>query len=332
LFALACHHAERTERAQTLVRNMRNGVIEDAGNGAAHWGESGVYWRWSQGGVEATAFSLRALLAIDPENAMIDPAMTWLVRNRRGSRWKSTRDTAVVIGALADYIVTRGEDKPDWTCEVRVNGTTVKTLTVEPGAVFDFDGVVEIPADLLKSGENSVTISRNGTGVLYASAWLTYFTREEKIPAAGNEVLIQRKYFRVREGKTLSGEYRPVRVELQDGDPLKSGDRVEVEMRIEAKNHYEYLLIEDRKAAGMEAVDVQSGWNWGGSGVSAHRELRDERTAFFVSSLPEGDHVILYTLRAEIPGVFHALPSTIEAMYVPEIRANSEGRGLKIED
>jgi hypothetical protein len=332
LFALACHGTERGEWAQVLVRNMRNGIVEDAANGTAHWGESGVYWRWSQGGVEATAFGLRALLAIDPENPTIDPAMTWLVRNRRGSRWKSTRDTAVVIGALADYITARGEDKPAWTAEVRVNGQTVKTLSVEPGAVFDFEGTIDVPAELLRSGENTVTITREGSGVLYASAWLTYFTREEKIPAAGNEVFIERRYHRVTQRPTLAGEYQELREELREGDALASGDRVEVELSIDAKNHYEYLLIEDLKAAGMEPVELRSGWTWGDGSVSAQREFRDEKTAFFISYLPEGRHTIRYTLRAEVPGTFHALPAQIEAMYVPEIRGNSAGRTIPIDD
>ncbi len=74
-----------TTRAKTLVENLENGVKRgqraghfgrDAGRlstiqpatviGTAHWGEDGIYWRWSDGGVEATAFALRALLAIDP--------------------------------------------------------------------------------------------------------------------------------------------------------------------------------------------------------------------------------------------------------------------------
>src|SRR5262249_34855740 len=66
LFALASHAAGKTDWTATLARNMRNGLVEDKPNGTAHWGEAGVNWRWSEGGIEATAFSLRALLAIDP--------------------------------------------------------------------------------------------------------------------------------------------------------------------------------------------------------------------------------------------------------------------------
>ena len=63
-------------------------MIEDKENGTAHWGSSGVFYRWSDGGVESTAFALRALLAVEPQSELIERAMTWLVRNRKGCRWE----------------------------------------------------------------------------------------------------------------------------------------------------------------------------------------------------------------------------------------------------
>ena len=48
--------------------------------------------------------------------------------------------------------------------------------------------------------------------------------------------------------------------------------------------------------------------------------------------MEQGEHLLRYRLRAEIPGVFHALPTQLYAMYVPELRANSEEMLLKITD
>jgi uncharacterized protein YfaS (alpha-2-macroglobulin family) len=61
-------------------------------------------------------------------------------------------------------------------------------------------------------------------------------------------------------------------------------------------------------------------------------EVRDERTAFFVSRLRQGTHKLTYLLRAEIPGTFNALPTSGYAMYVPDIRALSDEMRLKIAD
>jgi uncharacterized protein YfaS (alpha-2-macroglobulin family) len=55
-----------------------------------------------------------------------------------------------------------------------------------------------------------------------------------------------------------------------------------------------------------------------------YQELRDRKVAMFVDHLDQGLWEIRYMLRAEVPGTFHALPLLGQAMYVPDIRANSD--------
>ena len=111
---------------------------------------------------------------------------------------------------------------------------------------------------------------------------------------------------------------------------LKSGDLVEVELEIDSKNDYEYILFEDMKAAGCEPFDVRSGYN--GNDLGAYMELRDERVTFFVRQLARGKNSVSYRLRAEIPGKFSALPTKAGAMYAPELRDNSDEIRLQIQD
>ncbi|HPF14036.1 MAG TPA: hypothetical protein PLJ12_07185, partial [Planctomycetota bacterium] len=61
-----------------------------------------------------------------------------------------------------------------------------------------------------------------------------------------------------------------------------------------------------------------------------YRELRDEAQVFFADRLPAGTWQIRSTLRAEVPGTFHGLPAIAQAMYVPEIRANSRELGITV--
>ncbi|HEV2668363.1 MAG TPA: hypothetical protein VG324_25830, partial [Blastocatellia bacterium] len=157
---------------------------------------------------------------------------------------------------------------------------------------------------------------------------------------------------------------------LGSGEMVASGERVETVITIEAKNNYEYLLFEDLKPAGLEAVELRSGAsvqarelnsgaaarkfaaypevlddaeeqgelspeenaNYTGRRRRVYQELRDRKVALFIDKLPEGVWEIRYQLRAETPGRFHALPVTGHAMYAPEIRANSVETRLVVED
>jgi len=194
LLALSAHHMGDAERAQVLVRNLVNGVKRDRSPdtsvvmrgaqksgrgvvGTAHWGADGLYWRWADGPVEATSFALRALLAIDPENELIEPVTNWLIKNRRGAQWSNTRDTAIAVLALSDYLRTSGELGSEIEFEVWVNGRKVAAREVGPDDVLGPPSRFEIEPGLLLDGENEVRIVRTGgDGALYFSADLRYFS------------------------------------------------------------------------------------------------------------------------------------------------------------
>ena len=83
------------------------------------------------------------------------------------------------------------------------------------------------------------------------------------------------------------------------------------------------------KPAGFEPTLVRSGAK-GQEGFASSMELRDEKVVFFVDSLARGEHLLRYRLRAEIPGVFHALPTRLYGMYAPELAANSNEHVIRV--
>ena len=342
LFAISQHYRGDAQRATVLARNLANGMIEDKDNGTLHWGESGVYYRFSEGGVEATAFVIKALANIDPQSRLIPPAVKWMALNRRGARWKNTRDTAIAILGLADYLKTTNELNPDLTFSVKVNGRQVREQRVDRTNIFSFERRIELPGDMLHDGRNTVEIFAEGAGSLYASGYLKYFTLEENIAPAGNEVYVERRYFIEDTAETLLRGYDTDWRPLESGDEVTSGDRIRVEITLEAKNNYEYLVLEDFKPAGLEAVSLKSGDGYAeqldrkgkpsGERTRIYQEFRDQKAAFFVSELKQGKHKLTYELRAEVPGTFHGMPNQTHAMYVPEIRANSAEMTITVGD
>lgn len=342
LYALSENRRGEAERAKILAQNVLNGIDEDQQNGTAHWGESGVNYRWSDGGVEATAFTVKALSQIDPQSQYLDEAVKWLSLNRRGASWKNTRDTAIAILGLADYLKATRELSPDYSYQILVNGKVVREGKVDSSNVFSFNRIIDIPSDQLRDGDNKVKIVMNGQGALYAAAYAKYFTLEEGITKAGNEIFVERKYYKQSVKPTLMKGYNEDWAPLKDGDHVQSGDRIRVDVTLDAKNNYEYLLAEDYKPAGLEAVELKSGpgaaIDLGRDGRESdgrtplYQEFRDQKAAFFIAHIKQGKHLIRYELRAEVPGEFHGMPDQAHAMYVPEIRASSDEMRVSVDD
>lgn len=378
LFALALHEYGEKDKAKILSENLENGLKKEAAeNGTlsiAHWGNDSISYHWIDNAVEGTAFGLKAWATIDPQNKNIEPIVHWLVNNRRGAQWNNTRDTAFTLLALNTYLQTTQELKQEVSYECSVNGHSVTNVTLPSNRILDTPTRIDVPQEYLKDGENVLQIRKKSAGPLYAALTIHYFTTEEKIPAAGHEINIKRQYFRKFSRPTLLSGFVEERVPLKDGEPLASGDGITVVLTVESRNDYEYLMFEDLKPAGFEALQVRSGEPiyarelkskknaftlqkslmlqkirrftgavsppvdndesspYAGRTRWVHQELRDEKTAFFIDKLSEGRWEISYDLRAEAPGTFHALPALGQAMYVPEIRTNSENQIILIQD
>lgn len=345
LLAIATHQAGNKEQTDLLRENIEQFLVQDAENETAYLRDNSPWWYWYGSEIESMAMYLKLLTRIDPQSEIAPRIVKYLLNQRKNATyWTSTRDTSLVVEAFADYLRATGELSPDVTAEVWMDDKRLGTVTFTKDNLFDVNNTIEIVGNAVTTGEHRLEIRRtNGKGSIYWNAYLTQFTLEEEIGAAGLEVKVDRRFYRqdrVKKDLTLAGDRGEVleaertgltRISLEDLQELPSGTLVEVELLIESKNDYEYLLLEDRKPAGLEVVDTQSGY-FSSGGLSAYRELRDQKTAFFLRALPRGKHSIRYQLRAEAPGVFTALPADISGMYAPELKGNSNDFDLKIVD
>ncbi|MDF1837779.1 MAG: alpha-2-macroglobulin family protein [Planctomycetota bacterium] len=382
LLTLCAKSLGKDDEARVLVDNLANGVIRgdasssqitNASGGksleTAHWGSQGIYRHWSQGAVESTAFTLRALLAVDPTHELVQPTMTWLVNNRRGAQWGSTRDTAICVLALCDYLKSSGETTGSASYEVWVDGKRLISRFQTGQSMLLAQDPIEVSN--ARSGAHRVRIVRKGgKGPLYWTVSARFFSAEEPIQARASEVFVRRQYYRLVPHDTLLKGKVFERVLLQDGDAVQSGERIEVVLTLDATNDLEYMMIRDAKPAGLQATVLQSGGGkrarqlradeakkrfgegsgelpnrratgdavledqagYTGSSQWLYHELRDEAQVYFADKLPRGLWEIRSTLRADVPGTFHALPAVASAMYVPEIQGNSAEVRVQVND
>ncbi len=345
MFALALVGRGQDEKLAMLQQNLQQYLVRDEENQTVYFnlGNQAYWWCWYGSENEAHAYYLKLLAKTAPKSVDAAGLVKYLLNNRKhATYWNSTRDTALCIEAMADYLHASGEDKPDMTIEVLIDGKKRKEARVTAESLFSFDNRLVLEGAAVEAGRHTVEIRRSGRGPVYFNAYLTVFTLEDPIAKAGLEIKVERRFHKLTSlAKTVKvagarGQALDQRVEtfqrtpLDSGAVLKSGDLVEIELEIASKNDYEYVVFEDMKAAGFEPVEVRSGYN--GNDLGAYVEFRDERVCFFARVLSRGTHSVSYRLRAEIPGRFSALPTRVSAMYAPELRANSDEMKVGVED
>ncbi len=368
LLALALNGLDEKVKAGIVLENIENTVKVDEQEATAHWEAKGAaWWDWYNDPVETNAAVLRAYVAIKPKSRLAAMLVKWLVNRREGDNWASTRETALAVYALADYVRVNRELAPDYTLTFDLGGKLKRSYHVTSDNALLFDNRFVIPDSLLLTGTQTVNISKRGAGACYYSVTSRYFSQEDSIPAAGNGIYVTRRYYRLlpetvsgmaenaevdvrRPNPFLTGNYEALaelgteegssdtdsgpqfeRAALNEGDTVISGDLIEVELFLEAKNDYSYVAFEDVKPAGCEPVEVRSGEKMG-QGIFSNLEFRDQKVVFFLSNMRQGTRSLRYRLRAEAPGFFHALPTNGFAMYSPALRALSAELSIHVRD
>jgi uncharacterized protein YfaS (alpha-2-macroglobulin family) len=342
--ALQIEADDPAEMLPMVLRNLSQYVQQDDENQTA-WLDlpNNPWWNWYGSEYEAHAYYLKLLAANDPKSEVAPRLVKYLLNNRKNATyWNSTRDTALVVEAFADYIAATGEGKPNYSLDVIYDGERAKTVEITAENLFTFDNKFVLEGEAVTGGDHIVEFKKRGEGPLYFNGYVTNFTLEDDIKAAGLELKVQRRFYKltpaekttaVAGGRGQAVEQRVDkydRTEISSLDELTSGDLVEVELLLDSKNDYEYILLEDMKPAGFEAVEVQSGYN--GNALGAYVEYHEERVALFCRTIARGQHSVAYRMRAEIPGKFSALPTKVSAMYAPELKANSDEWKVRISD
>jgi hypothetical protein len=150
----------------------------------AKTGQDGTHWEgtydglleyWADTSSETTAFALKLLARQSPPSPLLPKSAQWLAGHRDGDYWYSTKQTAMVIQGLTDYLSLSGELANSSDVEVLVNGSSVAKRHF--GAGDGMAAPVRIRIHLLVGGECLVCsrpapLSRGPTGAQYHSRLL----------------------------------------------------------------------------------------------------------------------------------------------------------------
>jgi uncharacterized protein YfaS (alpha-2-macroglobulin family) len=344
LLSLSYHETGDDKKAAVILSEITSEgkVIKDT----CHWEGNIWHYGWFDNTVETTSWVLKAMIAVDPGNEKIDKTVKWLIENRNGGYyWSSTKDTASVIYAMSDYLCKSRELSPDYNVKVYLNDEKLCEfnagkddigknfiITTEERKEDTDRKIFKISKDKLRKDKpNKIEIIRQGEGEVYYSLYMSTYGYADKLSSQDAGFTVKKEYFVKMPSSKES--FRPVNTLYPLNWDVISGKQFKVKITVDGKPDYQYIMIEDYIPAGCEIVGDADDSKWL-KGYYSRRENRDNRVVFFLNDLyyTNGHGEIVYTLRAETPGIFHALPAHVEMMYNPHIKGNSDERVLVIKD
>lgn len=278
--------------------------------------------KWWNDPIEINAYYLMFLSQEGAQDVRIAHQVSKLLAMRSGGQlWKSTRDSALCIEAIAGTLEIDPFKDDGVNVAFELPGGARAELELRTGKFWSASRSIPVPAEwLLDGGLDFTLICERGMGVNF-DAQLVYQSTEPQMQAAAGGMEVSRLYYRVTDDDR--------RVEIRGEMVLAPGDLMEVVLKVESTWDLEFVHLYDPRPAGLEPVEQLSGregW-WG-----HHREVRHSGTDIFVRRLlADAPVVISYQLRATGRGTSTALPARAEAMYSPAIFGRSAGRKFLVE-
>jgi uncharacterized protein YfaS (alpha-2-macroglobulin family) len=279
---------------------------------------------------EVTAFALKLLVHERPQSPLLEKGAVWLMNHRQeGSYWYSTKQTAMVIYGLTDYLKATGELKPDLTATVIANGKTVLTKHFQAADALSIEtNKIVLPAD----ASNTVQVTMQGSGRVYWSVRGNFYSTEQKLIKTGSVSLnLLRDYFKLTpqqdKGKIV------YKLDALSG-PLAIGDILAVRLTVTGSD-WKYLLIEDPIPAGAEFIEKDGLYelkqkpDWW-STFFTRREFHDDRAALFDTYFGTGQKQYTYLLKIVNPGKFQVSPARVQPMYQPEFLSTTEPKLVEV--
>ncbi len=281
---------------------------------------------------EATAWVMRFLSHQKKDSSLLPKAALWLVNHRNeGFWWSTTKQTAMVIYGLMDYLKNSKELSPNMTATVFVNDQQVLTQTFNGASSLNPRDIVLVDTTL-QPGVNHVRVVTTGEGRLYYGARADYFSSDTHLQKSGSTSLnLLRDYFKLVPGK--DGDRIVYDLVPQQG-PVSPGDTIAVRLTVTG-SAWKYMMLEDPIPAGTGFVEKDRlyelrnkppWWQW----YFDRRELHDDHLAIFQTFFPQGQREYFYLLKVVNPGLFHVNPARVGPMYQNDVYATTESRILEV--
>lgn len=281
---------------------------------------------------EALAHTLKLFALIDKDDPMVDRLLYKLLVSLKNGYWSNTRQTAAALDAVYTYIKVRNLDDVSFKAHVELAGINVasgqfKGAGAEP--VRETVSFKEELKNLPRDKALNLKFEKEGKGILYYSALLTYALPDELQNSRAEGVNIDYEIFDVSSDSKLEPEKDSKVMTLESGKTYRA------KITITSNEDLYMLALRTPVPSGAAILDAhfanqsinsrikKTGSEWKRRIIS--EALYDNEGHFFWDSFARGAYTLEFQFRANRRGIYPCPPVQAECMYEPEIFGRSDG-------
>ena len=276
--------------------------------------------------IESRLWGLLALSKNRQHETLLAAGARWLWSQRRPYGWRNALVTALAV----EFAAGRKRVELTQRVEVEVNGKWRKVVDFAKAPEAQ---VLEVPADQLAAGVNTVRMRPQGRGSAAWSVLLSGITTGIPEDLAKDKIL-RRRYLQpaaVLEGKVLPEGFTTVDSRLKrwtnEASEVPVGGSVRVSLRYsptsEMQERQGSYVVEEPLPAGTTVLEREI------RGNHDHVEVASGFLRFFVHESKKAFFAD-YTLRGFVPGQYRVLPTRVWSLVEPDFEAFGKSNALRV--
>lgn len=304
--------------SKKLIKYLKETSVSSETQGA-YWKQNLNDWGWYESKAVNHAGAIEAISKITPEDVnFIEESKVWLATQKETNSWGNSRTTAEIIYTLMNSGKSWTTPEAD-KAKVTWGGKEVAPQTKTTGYLKQ-----TIHSDKVDKKLAEVTVTKPGPGIAQGGLFWQYYENLENVKSTETYLSMTRAYY--KKIKTTNGEEL---VKITDNSPLTVGDRITVRMILNTDRPMQYIHLKDMRAAGLEPVDVLSGYQYKNN-LGYYQATKDASTNFYIYYMPKGQYVFEYDLVCNASGNFSSGFATLQNYYAPQMNARTKGDKVEI--
>lgn len=259
-------------------------------------------YTWCDYRIPSQVAAIEATKRLRPGDPSIEEMQRWLLQSKRTQAWDTPINSVNAVFAF-------------------LHGATEKLTQSSQDAVIKIDNQpVALPkataglgyVKVSKPGKDvrTLAVSKTSAGTSWGAVYAQFMQNSTEVASQSSGIKVTR---------TL----------LYNGKPatsLKVGDRVTVRIEIEADRDYDFVQLQDKRAACLEPIGQLSGYHQG-----YYCAPKDNATNYYFDRLGKGKHRIETDYYIDRAGTYQTGICTIQCAYSPEYNGREAAKTLNIQ-
>lgn len=304
--------------SEKLINYLKETSVSSETQGV-YWKKNLNDWGWYESKAVNHAGAIEALNKVAPNDIeFIEESKVWLATQKEVNSWGNSRTMAEIIYILMNSGKSWTTPEAD-KAKVIWGGKEVAPQTKTTGYLKQI-----IKSDKINQSLAEVTVTKSGPGIAQGGLFWQYYEDLENVKSTETYLSMNREYY--KKIKTENGEQL---LKITENSPLTVGDRLTVRMILNTDRPMQYVHLKDMRAAGLEPVDVLSGYQYKNN-LGYYQVTKDASTNFFIYYMPKGKYVFEYDLVCNASGSFSSGFAVMQNYYAPQMNARTKGDKIEI--